>query len=93
MALTGVIDPSRLDACVHDTSRVFSESKGLSDSGESCGFWTEGVLGIHHLMVMFRSSASATQLAMLASWSTADMTISEPAGKYGRNATDKLRYS
>lgn len=46
-------------------------------------------LGAHHLIVRFWRAARSTQEAMLASWSTLEIIISEPAGK--ERAKDKVR--
>lgn len=61
------------------TSTVFSESNSLRSDTSSFGFVLG--FGIHHFTVRFWRSARSSQLAMLASWSSLEMIISDPVVK------------
>src|SRR6187402_3430822 len=81
--------PRMLEACVHVTMAVLSESNSLRSDARSLGLYF--VFGIHHLIIIPRRSAIETQGAMLASWSTMEMMISDPGWKL--RVVDRLRYS
>lgn len=93
MALMSWIVPRTLDACVHVTSLVRSESSGFRDSGVSLGFEVvrSSASPVHHLMARFERAAMETQGAMLASWSNLERMSSSPGWNF--RAMDKLRKS
>lgn len=74
---------------MHVTNFVFSERSSFKSEARSVGFSL--VLGTHHLSVSFRRAAKDTHGAMLASWSTLEMMISEPSGN--SRAKERLRNS
>lgn len=72
------------------TITVFSVSSSLRSDASSFGFSL--VFGTHHLMVRPAYPAMATQGAMLASWSTFEMMISDLGGN-GPKLMERLRKS
>src|SRR5436309_492369 len=66
--------PRMLEAWVHVTRAVLDDKRGLRDSVVSEGLFD--FVGLHHFMVKEWIEASATQDAMLASWSIEDIMIS-----------------
>lgn len=73
MALISWIVPNMLLAWVSVTSFVCGVSKGKRFSGVSLGLLEGG--GDHHFMVSFCRAARETQGAILASWSSLEMTL------------------
>jgi hypothetical protein len=68
-----------LDACVHVTSTVFSESSSSRSEASSLGFSFD--FGTHHFTARLERLAMSNQEAMLASWSIFERISSEPGGK------------
>jgi hypothetical protein len=68
-----------LEACVHVTKTVFSESSSSRSEASSLGFSFD--FGTHHFITRLDRFARSTQEAMLASWSIFERISSEPVGK------------